>query len=206
MNLHSIHNKHKEMNRLQRFNHPLFASNIASLRETERILEKQFAETDRLMKESSANFDREMKELRQELGSIGNNNGELAEEYFFNTFRKDKTFANETFEKVLRNRMIKNGKWNAEFDIVLINDKSVAIIEVKYRATTVNINVDKLISRIKPFKVLFPECENHNIYLGVAAMSFQKKFAQQLRNEGIVTIHQVGKKMVVYDKALKAFV
>jgi tRNA uridine 5-carbamoylmethylation protein Kti12 len=150
-------------------------------------------------------FDREWKAFKKEMGGIGNNNGELAEEYFFNTFRKDKTFANEKFERVLRNRMIKNCEWDAEFDIVMFNDKSAAIIEVKYRATKENITIGKLLSRVEPFKALFPHCKNHNIYLGVAAMSFHKDVAWRLQRAGIATIHQVGKKMVVYNETLKAF-
>jgi len=106
---------------------------------------------------------------------------------------------------VFRNRCIKNGKWNAEFDLLLLNGQSVAIIEVKYRASFENIFMEKLISRIEPFKVLFPDYHNHKIYLGVAAMSFDKRLAKQLHKSGIATIHQEGKKMVVYDKELKAF-
>jgi hypothetical protein len=41
--------------------------------------------------------------------------------------------------------------------------------------------------------------------LGVAALSFKKGFARILRSNGIATIHQVGKKMVIYDKEVKVF-
>jgi hypothetical protein len=112
---------------------------------------------------------------------------------------------NETFERVLRNKCINNCIWHAEFDLLLLNGKSAAIIEVKYRAKPENITVEKLLSRIEPFKVLFPDYKNCKIYLGVAAMSFNKYLAKQLHEAGIATIHQEGKKMVVWDMGVKVF-
>jgi hypothetical protein len=185
----------------------------ASERDRERKeVERERKEAERERKKSEAefeksrkDFDRRMKKLEEITGGMGNSNGEMAEEYFFNAFRRNKTFVNETFDKVLRNKCINNGKWEAEFDILLLNGKSAAIIEVKYRAKPDNIVIEKLISRIEPFKVLFPEYKNHHIYLGVAAMSFDKRLAIRLHKAGIATIHQEGKRMVVYDKELKAF-
>ena len=222
------------MNNLPNFQNATFESVWASFQETDRRLSEMFAKSDRKreksqedfdrrMKESQEDFDRRMKEedrrsrksqrefekrmkkLEELTGGIANNNGEMAEEYFFNAFRKNKTFANETFEKVLRNRCIKNGIWHAEFDLLLLNGKSVAIIEVKYRAKHDNISIERLISRIEPFKVLFPDYKNHTIYLGVAAMSFHKILAKELHEAGIATIHQEGKKMVKYDQEVRKF-
>jgi hypothetical protein len=129
----------------------------------------------------------------------------MAEQWFYSAFKRNKTLAHETFDEVLRNRCIKNGEYNAEFDLLLLNGTSVAIIEVKYRAKPDNIGIEKLISRIVPFKVLFPKYKNHRIYLGVAAMSFDKRLAKQLHKAGIATIYQEGKKLVVYDTELKVF-
>jgi len=181
----------------------------------EREMKKERVDYERRMEElqreigvvfdKNAEYDREMKKMERLLGGISNNNGYMAEEYFFNSFRKNKTFAHETFDKILRNRCIMNGKWEAEFDLILLNETSAAIIEVKYRAKPDNINVEKLISRIEPFKALFPDCKNHNIYLGVAAMSFHKDLVRQLHKAGIATIHQVENKMIMYDEFIKAF-
>jgi hypothetical protein len=208
----------QEMNNLQNFLDSSVASYLATLRETERMfkekhieydrfLTEKFAETDRQMKETDRRMketDRQMKKLQQLVGGIGNNNGDVAEEYFFNAFKKNKTFVNQTFEKVLRNKWIDTDDWRAEFDLLLLNGKSAVIIEVKYKADY-NIKIQKLVSKVRPFKALFPEYKNHNIYLGVAAMSFNKYLAMELRETGIATIYQVGNKMVVYDQEVKAF-
>jgi len=92
-----------------------------------------------------------------------------------------------------------------ECDLFLFNGKSAAFIEVKYNAKPDNIDITNLGARVEKFKRLFPAYKNHNIYLGVAALSFKRGFARKLRNAGVATIHQVGKKMVVYDKEVKMF-
>ena len=175
---------------------------------------KQFKETDRRMAKMNAEANQSREELRQELkdlakmvGGIGHNNGEMAEEFFYNTFKRDKTFANEKFDHIKKNFTYRGVDDNlkAEYDIFLFNGTSAAIIEVKYNAKAENIEIEKLISRIDVFKIWFPEYKNHKIYLGVAAMSFNKNIVWQLHRAGIATIRPVGKKMVVYDKTVKAF-
>jgi len=150
-------------------------------------------------------IDKQIAELNRNLGGISNSNGEIAEEYFYNTFKRDKTFANEKFDQVRRRIYKEYYQDEMECDIFLFNGKSAAIIEVKYNAKSKNVSVNKLIARVEPFKRLFPEYQNHNIYLGVAALSFRGSLVKKLHQAGIATIHQIGKRMVVYDKDVKAF-
>jgi hypothetical protein len=194
----------QEMNSLQNFSNATFESVYVDLQEVKRFLSEKTAETERNLNEMFAKTDRQMKELQRQYGGISNSNGDMAEEYFFNAFKRNKTFGQETFEHVLRNKWIDTDDWHAEFDLLLLNGKSVVIIEVKYKADD-NIKIQKLVSRVRPFKALFPEYKNHKIYLGVAAMSFNKYLVKELRQAGIATIHQVGNKMVVYDQELKVF-
>jgi hypothetical protein len=175
----------------------LLQENAKQMQETDRRMQ----ETDRLQKENA----REIKELNKQFGGISNSNGEMAETYFYNAFKKDKTFLNEKYDDIKRNRKLVNGEHDAEFDIILFNGKSAVLIEVKYNAKPDNISVHRILSRVEAFKILFPQCKNHTIYLGVAAMTFRKGMEARLHRNGIATIHQIGKKMVVYDKEIKAF-
>jgi hypothetical protein len=163
--------------------------------------DQQFKETKREIQETH----QEIKKLGRYIGGNSHSNGEMAEEYFYNAIRVDKAFANEKFDKVRKNLAYNNGDRKAEFDLVLFNGKSAALIEVKYNAKPDNISINKIISRVEIFKILFPEYENYNIYLGVAAMSFKEGLEEELHQAGIATIKQVGKKMVVYDKDIKVF-
>jgi hypothetical protein len=171
------------------------------MKENDLRLTKMREETDRLMKENS----REIKELNRSLGGISNSNGDMAEEFFFNIFRRNKTFVNEHYDSVQKNYFYSNGEAGAESDIVLFNGTSVAIIEVKYKATQKNIRIEKLISNVTLFKKCSPIYRNHKVYLGVAAMSFGKWLEQELHDAGIATIHPLGKKIVIYDKDVREF-
>ena len=129
----------------------------------------------------------------------------MAEEFFFNAFRKDKIFMNEKYDQIHKGYFYSIDDIRNEFDIVFINGKSIAIVEVKYKAKPENIDIEHLVSRAERFKKFAPIYKNHNIYLGVAAMSFKKGLASVLHKAGIVTIHPVGKKMMIYDKEIKVF-
>jgi hypothetical protein len=171
---------------------------IERLPKSDRKFQKQY---DKMVADSR----REMKELNKQLGGISNSNGEMAEEYFYSAFKTDKTFANEKFDRIKRNQAYRNDEREAEFDIVLLNGKSAALIEVKYNAKPNNIDSTQIISRVEIFKMLYPKCKDFNIFLGVAAMSFKKGLEEELHQAGIATIRQIGKKMVVFDKTIKAF-
>jgi len=168
-------------------------------------MRKETKEFGKRVDEMIAEGRRERKELNKQLGGISNSNGEVAEAYFYNALKKDKNFAQEKFDDIKRNLSYNNGEKEAEFDIILFNGKSAALIEVKYNAKPDNISVRRIISRVETFKLLYPKYKNHNIYLGVAAMSFRKGLEKRLHRNGIATIRQVGKKMVVYDKEVKVF-
>ena len=150
-------------------------------------------------------IDERLDKLGRYIGGISHSNGEFAEEYFYNAFKRNMTFVDENFDKIKKNLSYNNGTLEAEFDLVLFNGKSAALIEVKYNAKPDNIDIATIISRVEVFRILFPEYAHYNIYLGVAAMSFKKGFAWRLHRAGIATIRPIGKKMVVYDKEVKVF-
>jgi len=166
---------------------------------------RELREDSRKLREEQKETDKQLKKLGQYIGGIAHSNGEMAEEYFYNSFKADKTFANEKFDRIKRNMAFKGMDKEAEFDLVLFNGKSAALIEIKYNAKPKNISVEKIISRVEIFRTLVPECENYNIYLGVAAMSFKEGLEAELHQAGIATVRPIGKKMVVFDKDVKVF-
>jgi hypothetical protein len=199
----------------------MFAEISRQFKETTQELNKQRAEVDKQRAEADkrraeadekhnkelAESNERLKKLEKLVGGIANSNGEMAEEFFYNTFKRNKIFVNEKFDKI-RGRFWGRGEDNgidAEYDIFLYNGKNAAIIEVKYNAKPDNINIEALIARVELFKTHFPEFKNHYFYLGVAAMAFKKRLIKELHQAGIATVHQIGKKMVVYDKDVKVF-
>ncbi|MCL2290667.1 MAG: hypothetical protein FWC34_08210 [Bacteroidetes bacterium] len=145
------------------------------------------------IKEMSAETDRLIKEIAQLIKESNQR------------FDKLNAETNQKFDRIERKMHYKSLEGEIECDIFLFNGKSAAIIEVKYNAKPDNISIDRLISRVEVFKTLYPAYKNHNIYLGVAAMSFNQKLVWRLHRAGIATIRPIGKRMVVYDKNIKAF-
>jgi hypothetical protein len=189
------------MDTLPNFQNVTFEATWAAIQDSNRFLTEKQTETDRLLRETQ----KEIRELNKQYGGISKSNGDMAEEFFFNTFKRDKTFANQTFDRIRRGYFYCCGDYSAEFDVVLFNGICAAIIEVKYNAKPENIDIEFLISRVEKLKQYSPTYKDKQIYLGVAALTFQKGIDEELRRAGIATVHQVGKKMVIYDKEVKAF-
>jgi len=158
------------------------------------------------MAESRAEFDRRMKNLDEMIGGVSNSNGMFAEEFFFNALEMgDKHLFGEHFDECysLVKRYNKENQKKSEHDILLINGKSVAIVEVKYKARKEDIQ--KILNRLPNFRALFPEYKGHRIFLGLAAMSFDKGVEDESIKEGIAIVKQVGDTVVISDENLKTF-
>ena len=157
---------------------------------------------DRRMKESGADFDRRMQKLESITGSISNNYGKFAEEYFFNSFQKGKqNFFGEKFDEIKKN--LKGTETDDEFDIVMLNGHSVGLVEVKFKAH--ENDIPKVLKKVYTFRANFPKYQNHKVYLGLATMVFYPELEDECIQQGIAVIKQVGDTVVINDKHLKAF-
>jgi hypothetical protein len=190
---------------------PTFESVWAALQETDRLLEKSRAEFDQRMKDadqrrekSSADFDRRMKKMEETMGSWANNHGSFAEEYFFNSFENgNRNFFGEKFDEIAKNL---TNFWQGlkdEYDIVMYNHASVALIEVKYKAH--ENDIPDVLKKAETFRILFPDYKDFKIYLGLASMSFYPDLENECVNQGIAVIKQIGDTVVIYDRHLKVF-
>ena len=167
-------------------------------------------ELDRLMQETISSMkdtDRKMKAWGIELNGISSSNGAFAEDYFNNAFEHDNlSFADMHYDYMKTDLNVSNrksGRRDEQYDIVLYNDESVVIIEVKYKACENDIY--DLIRKAEAFRGWFPEYADYKIYLGLAGMSFQKNTVKNADNKGVAIIRQRGGKTIVNDKNLKAY-
>jgi hypothetical protein len=142
--------------------------------------------------------------LNDNVGGIGNSNGDFAEDYFYNSFKSgQKTFFGEKFDDIERKvKGIKVGS-KAEYDIVLLNGKTVGIIEVKYKGKLEYIS--KVLKKAETFRLNYPYYANHQIYLALASMSFEDEVEDKCIKEGIAVVKQIGDTVVINDKNLTAF-
>ena len=159
------------------------------------------------LRTSQEKTDRQMKILQKTVSGIGESNGEFAEEYFRQVFETDanKTFAGMHFDAMETNIDVKDPKIQRqdEYDIVLYNDESIAIIETKYRGRERNIK--DVINKADSFRFWFPRYKKHKVYLALAGLSFENDTLRKAKENGIAIIRQKGDKTIVYDKNLKAY-
>jgi len=190
--------------------------------ENERYLKEQLVESRRLFNEARVerekrekerekerekdrkDYERRMKKMEETMGAWANNIGSFAEEYFTTSFENGKqNFFGEEFDEIETNlKGIKKG-YRDEYDILLINGKSIGIIEVKSKAH--ENDVPKVLKKAKTFRVNFTEYENHQVYLGLATLVFYPELEQLCIDEGIAVIKLVGDTVVINDGHLKVF-
>jgi len=166
---------------------------------------------------SQKKMDKQMQQMRKDIEEMAHNRdlfaGEyffdssemsFAEEYFFKAFEGGKhDFFGERFDDI--DKRLK-GYWQGihdEYDIVLFNHESVAIVEAKCRAHEGD--VAQVLRKAETFRVLFPNYRDHKIYLGLASTNFPPELERRCIGEGIAVIKQVGDAVVVNDANLKVF-
>jgi hypothetical protein len=166
--------------------------------------DSRMAEADKRREEFRSDYERRMKVQEKLNGSWANNLGAFAEEYFYNSFLYGKqNFFNEKFDLLAKKVTHFWQGIRDEYDIVLYNHTSVALIEVKYKAH--KNDVIEVLKKPETFRFLFPNYKDFKIYLGFASLSFYPEMEEACKNQGIAIIKQVGDTVVVNDEHLKVY-
>jgi archaellum component FlaC len=170
-------------------------------------LSEEAAKTERSidrLSEEAAKTERTVAHVSDQLGRIGNNNGAFAEEYFSNALEEKMVFAGQRFDDIDLKIKGHEGKIKDEFDIVLYNHTSVALIEVKYK---IHLNdVEKMVTQKVPnFRTLFPYYKDYKIYLGLASLAFYDDVLDRAHSLGIGVLKQKGETVEYEDTPLKAY-
>ena len=161
-------------------------------------------ENERERKENERKYERRMAEMNKKLEGISDTQGSFAEEYFFNSFENGKKdFFGTQFNEITKNLDLFWQGLKDEYDIVMYSDTSVAIVEVKYKARKEAIN--QVLKKAGTFKILSPLYKDFKIYLGLAALVFPKNMEEECIKNGIAIIKQIGDKVIINDKHLKAY-
>ena len=170
----------------------------------EKSFRKLMAESNKGRKERQ-DLMRSIKAMQKELGGVSNSNGDVAESYFINSFKKSMSFAGQQYDEITPNlrKSVKALHLQGEYDIVLYNCTSIVIIEIKYKAD--KDDIAELLQKAPIFKQLFPQYANYDIYLGLAALHINAKTEKESIKQGVAVIKQVGKTMVINDAQLKVF-
>jgi hypothetical protein len=186
----------------------ILAENAIGMQE----LRESQKETDRLMQENDKFIREKLDRLEENIGGVSNSNGSVAEEYFYNSLGQNMEFAGIHFNMLSNNLdpfgrkiTLPNGEvLQDEFDIVMVNGNSIALIEVKYKAK--DSDVKKIAEKkAKNFRLLYPEYKDFKIYLGLGSFSFDKYVVNKAKELGIGLLKQVGKTMEYENMEVKAY-
>ena len=185
------------------------AKTSKQMAETDTYLKERFDKTDKQIAETTASikeFLESIRETRKEVKGISKSYGMHAESYFFESLKKSKQFGGITYDFVddgyKGSERMPNGELiTGEFDIVMHNGDSIAIIEVKSRVK--QDDVIYLVNRkIGDFKKIFPQHANNKFYLGVAGFSFDINAEKQAMSRGVGILKLSGENLEIQDKHL----
>ena len=159
------------------------------------------AKTDEQLKESVRSFNQRIMRLEELVGNIGNNQGDVAEEYFINSLKDNLTLADMDFDTLMNNVGVKHKGIRDEFDILLVNGDSVALIEVKYK---VHPNIlEKLPKKIEHLKLL-PQYKNYKVYAGIAGFYIPDEVIEEATKRRYFVLQRNGNVLQTFTDNLRA--
>jgi DNA repair exonuclease SbcCD ATPase subunit len=182
----------------------------AAQKETDRQMketDRKWAETDKRWAESDKRWEKAEKKwdrVNELMSGVNDNIGLHAEQFFQNILEEKLKFGGVDYDEMIPNLKYKGKHDEVEFDIVLVNGDSVALIEVKHRVHP-NFVKELAEERIEKFRKYFQEFKDYTAYLGIAAFSFSDEVLDQASKYGVGIIRQVGEGIEMETQNLKAY-
>lgn len=116
--------------------------------------------------------------------------GDVAEEFFFQSLIKDTHLGNIHFDDVVKNMEKHRGKIQEEYDLVMTHGDAVAVVEVKYKAH--KNDLDKLDRKMRHFKQLFPIYQAFKQYGAIAAFHINDDAKEEALSRGYFVLQRSG--------------
>jgi hypothetical protein len=176
----------------------LVASLAVESRKTDeqmKILQLSQNKTDEQMRKTDIKLDKLLashKQLGKMVGGISNSQGDVAEEFFINSIGSNQNIGGIQYDMMYSNLSKKvANQIEDEFDIVLVNGKDVAIIEIKYKLHQKDI--DRLLNKkLVNFKKIYPEYKDYNHHLGLASFKIHNELKQEALDNNIMVLQRKG--------------
>jgi len=124
------------------------------------------------------------------MGAMASNQGDVAEEFFYNSLKDKPQVGGISFDTITPILIIGTKQASNEFDIVLVNGQSVALVEVKYKAH-VN-DLDQLQRQIDRYRQLRPEHKDYKIFGGIAGFNVPLDVVKMAQERGMFVLQRKG--------------
>jgi hypothetical protein len=160
----------------------------------------KFKETEAQMAETNST----LKKIGVLSGNTAQNLGFVTEDYFYNSLSDKMKFGGIKYDKISKNIHTVSKKLEDEFDVVMYNGNSIALIECKYKAH--KSDVEKLMTKkVENFRLLHPDFANYKIYLGIGSFGFYDELETFAKENGVAILKQKGEITEIDDKNLKVY-
>ena len=134
-------------------------------------------------------------------GDISDNLGAVAEEFFYNSLLRNPKIGALKFDSVTANLKNPTSNTTYEVDLFLKNGTSIALIEVKHKASLKAIR--QLEKQVNQFREIYPIFQNHKLYAGIAGLHVSEDIVHQAHDKGFFVLKQVGSLLTADDTAMR---
>jgi Holliday junction resolvase-like predicted endonuclease len=154
----------------------------------------QLAKTDAQLAKTDAQLaktDAKLNKLAEMYGGVGNNQGRVTEEFYYNSLKHNPVLNGIQFDFIEKNVTRSKGGIEEEYDLLLVNGQEIYIVEVKYRLHPKDI--ERMVGRkLTNFKKLFPEYQNYRIHLALATFAVEDDVKQLALDNGVTLLQRRG--------------
>ena len=166
------------------------AETDAQLAKTDAQLAKtdaQLAKTDAQLAKTDAKLDR----LAEMYGGVGNSQGAVAEEFYYNSLKADPVLGGVRFDFIDKNLTRSHAGVEDEFDLLLVNGRAVFVVEVKYKAHEKDLRRLLDIKAVN-FRRLFPEYADREQRFVLAAFHIRDELKRAALEQGVTVLQRKG--------------
>ena len=165
----------------------IYDRQIAEARARHDKTDAQLAATDAQLAKTDAKLDR----LAEMYGGVGNNQGRVAEEFYYNSLKHDPVLNGIRYDVIDKNVTRTKAGIEEEYDLLLINGQDVMIVEVKYRLHPKDI-VRLLNRKLGNFLKLFPQYRSYRLHPVLATSSADDDVRRMALERGILVLQRRG--------------
>ena len=151
---------------------------------------KQIEATSEQMKHNDKMLTDKLNRMGITLGNVTNNQGDVAEEFFFNSLANAPHLGSIYFDDIEKNGHKRRGKTEEEYDLIMTNGDVVGIVEVKYKAH--ENDLDRLDRKMQNFKKLFPIYQNYKQYGAIASFHINDDAKEAALSRGYFVLQRSG--------------
>jgi hypothetical protein len=140
--------------------------------------------------------------MGEQLGGIANNQGAVTEEFFYNSLLEQPQIGTLKFTKIVRNSVVGHKGQQTEYDLLLVNGKSVVVVEVKYRLRSEHLS--KLAAQLLAFKRDHAEFKGFKVYGALAGFYVPATLLEEAAAHGYMVLQRKGGLLVSHTDGLRA--